>query len=429
MPLTVAYIVLWLPEPSQTFVLDEVNTLWELGLPVQVYTLYGPRPARRLAGLAPVRAAVHHLGSRALPRLLGSLRRLPTEFGPEAVRFLAKVSCRRWRSLETAGEALWAAVAGVHLAGLFRRQGVQHIHASWANGPATAAWVAATLAGIPFSFCGRAHDIYPPDGALQEKILAAAFVRTENEANRRYLADLVPAAADKFLTIYNGVPLAGDRIVRPAPGPPFVILALGRFVVKKGFHVLLAACRLLQERGLEFRLVLAGDGPERQRLEGLIQSYGLQDRVALPGFVGHGEVHRLLAAAHLFVMPSIVAPGGDRDGTPTVIAEALQHEVPVVATAVCGIPEMVRPGVTGWLVPPSDPPALATAMAQALADPAAARRRAQRGRVLMASRFASRENYGRLRALFQAAIQGGEPALRQELSQQRKDFLVAAEPA
>ena len=75
-------------------------------------------------------------------------------------------------------------------------------------------------------------------------------------------------------------------------------------------------------------------------------------------------------------MPSIVAPSGDRDGTPTVIAEALLHEVPVVATRVCGIPEMVRPGETGWLVPPEDPQALAAAIREALADPAEAHRRA-----------------------------------------------------
>jgi colanic acid/amylovoran biosynthesis glycosyltransferase len=107
-----------------------------------------------------------------------------------------------------------------------------------------------------------------------------------------------------------------------------------------------------------------------------------------------------MAAAHLFVMPSIVAPSGDRDGTPTVIAEALLHEVPVVATQVCGIPEMVRPGETGWLVPPQDPPALAAAITQALAAPAEARRRAKNGSRLMREQFDSRKNYRRLLSWF-----------------------------
>ena len=101
-------------------------------------------------------------------------------------------------------------------------------------------------------------------------------------------------------------------------------------------------------------------------------------------------------------MPSIVAPGGDRDGTPTVIAEALLHEVPVVATQVCGIPEMVRPGETGWLVPPADPQALAQAISQALADPAEARRRALHGSRLMREQFDSWKNYRRLMARFES---------------------------
>lgn len=414
MPLKVAYITLWLPEPSQTFVLDEVNTLTDLGFPVEVFTLYGPRSARRLSGLPEVRPRLCHLGSRAIPRLLQSLLRLPGDFGSRGPQFLSRALLRRWRSLETAAEALWAGVAGVHLAEVFLARNIGHIHASWANGPATAAWVASSLSGIPFSFCARAYDIYPPDGALKEKILAAALVRTENDANRRYLADLLPAAAAKIKTIYNGVPLRVAAAGPPPAGPPFILLAIGRFVVKKGFHVLLAACHRLQQNGLDFQLILAGDGPERPHLTALIQRYGLQTRVQLPGFVDRRQVARLLTQTNLFVMPSIVAPGGDRDGTPTVIAEALLHQVPVVATAVCGIPEMVRPGETGWLVPPEDSQALAAAITQALADPGEARRRAARGFALMQAEFDSRQNYRRLMTLIEAATIHRQAAMRQK---------------
>ena len=188
--------------------------------------------------------------------------------------------------------------------------------------------------------------------------------------------------------------------------PPYKILALGRFVVKKGFAVLLEACRLLAQKGLDFQLTLAGDGPERVHLQELVQSYHLGSQVKMPGFVDHNQVTRLMTEAHLFVMPSIVAPSGDRDGTPTVIAEALLHEVPVVATQVCGIPEMVRPGDTGWLVPPEDPQALALAITQALADPVEAHRRALNGSQLMREQFDSWKNYRRLMARFQSLVAG-----------------------
>ncbi|MGB8990680.1 MAG: glycosyltransferase, partial [Desulfobaccales bacterium] len=358
----VAYVLLWFPEPSQTFVLDEVNTLVRLGLDVRVYTLYGPRPAAAVAGMAQVLAPVHHLGTAALGRLLRDLLRVGRVYGPGAAPFLRQVAVRRWRSLETVGEALWACLAGVHLAGLLRADGVDHIHAPWANGPATAAWVASRLSGISFSFSGRAHDLYPPDGALAEKMAAAAFIRTNTRSNHRYLADLYPHLAGKVVNVYNGVSLPPPTGLRPPAAPPFHLLALGRLVAKKGFPVLLEACRHLAAQGVDFRLTLAGDGPERGKLRDLIDCYGLADRVSLPGAVPHREVPRLMAASNLLVMPSLIAPSGDRDGIPNVILEALLGEVPVVASAVSGIPEVIREGDTGWLVPPGDPAALAQAV-------------------------------------------------------------------
>ncbi|MBM4272916.1 MAG: glycosyltransferase family 4 protein [Deltaproteobacteria bacterium] len=388
----VAYILLFFPEPTETFVLDEVNTLIGLGLEVEVYSLYGPRSPARLAGLARPAAPVFHLGLASLGSLLQDLWRTGRNDRP-TISFLLRVLARRWRTLETAGEAAWSALAGVHLARRFKARGVTHIHASWANGPATAAWVASRISGIPFSFCARAHDIYPPDGALEEKLAAARWVRTENRANLRYLAQLCPSQARKLNSIYNGVPLEAPTDSSPPAAPPFRLLALGRLVVKKGFAVLLEACRLLAHQGLEFQLTLAGAGPQERALRRMIEIYGLESRVSLPGFAPHREVPRLLAQAHLFVMPSIIAPSGNRDGTPTVILEALQHGVPVVATDICGISEMVRPGETGWLVRPGDAPALAAAIQVALSHPQEAQRRAQWGRRLVQQEFDSRKNY------------------------------------
>jgi colanic acid/amylovoran biosynthesis glycosyltransferase len=402
----VAYLLLWFPEASQTFVLDEVNTLVRLGLDVRVYTLYGPRPAARLQGLAEVLAPVRHLGLASLPVLVRDLLRLGRTWGPGAAGFLRRVAERRWRSLETAGEALWAALAGVHLAGLLTADGISHLHAPWANGPATAAWVAATLSGLPFSFSGRAHDLYPPDGALAEKMAAASFVRTNTLANQRFLAQLCPHLAGKVVNIYNGVSLTPPAGPRRSPAPPFHLLALGRLVPKKGFSVLMEACRRLAARGMDFRLTLAGDGPEQAKLRALSDGSGLAGRISLPGAVPHREVTRLMAAADLLVMPSLIAPSGDRDGIPNVILEALICQVPVVASAVSGIPEVIKDGDTGWLTPPGDPDALAQTLAAALADAGEARRRAERGRALVAREFDSMRNYGRLKAWFE-----GNPAL------------------
>ncbi|MBW1992586.1 MAG: glycosyltransferase family 4 protein [Deltaproteobacteria bacterium] len=405
----IAYILLWFPEPSQTFVLDEVNTLVRLGAAVKVYTLYGPRPPSQVAGMGPAAAPVQPLGTACIPAILKELVCSLRNSGGEARRFLIYVLKRRWRSWESAGEALWAALAGFYLAPRFLREGVGHIHAPWADGPATAAWVASGLSGIPFSFCARAHDVYPPDGALKEKLAAAAFVRAESRATRNYLVALAPGAAPKLTVIYNGLPLPANPAPPRPPQPPYRLTALGRFVEKKGFAGLLLACRHLRDQGLDFRLTLAGDGPQRRRLCRLIREYNLEEQVELPGFVPHRRVPDLLRGSDLFIMPSRIDPSGDRDGIPTVILEALAHEVPVVATAVSGLPEVIHPGETGWLVPPDDPLALAQAVMEALSRPKEAHRRARVGRRLVSREFDSLRNYARLKALLESRGTGTGP--------------------
>ena len=397
----VAYCLLWLPEPSQTFVLDEVNTLYQLGLDLQVFTLYGPRPHHLVAGMAPVLAPVQRLGLASLGTLFLDLLRLIRDRRSTARLVLAETLVRKWRRLETAGEAIWATLAGVHLGQRLPGAAFAHIHAPWADGPATAAWVASRLNAIPFSFGAHARDIYPPDGALHEKLRAASFIRTASAINRDYFLALEPTAADKITVIHAGVPLASAPAARRTPRPPYQLLALGRFVPKKGFPVLLTACRELAARGLDFHLTLAGDGPQYKELLELVQSYGLTRRVSLPGFVPHRLVPEFFHRADLFVMPCIMDAKGDMDGLPTVIMEALAQEVPVVATDISGVREIVLPGQTGWLLPPDDPQALAQAILEALEHPGEARRRAQAGKRLVMKEFDSQKNYGRLKTLLE----------------------------
>ena len=152
--------------------------------------------------------------------------------------------------------------------------------------------------------------------------------------------------------------------------PPYRLLAVGRFCRTKGFDVLIDACALLARRGFRFQLTLVGAGLPwptaviRRR----IRAHGLRARVFLPGFVSHDRMSELYAAADIFVMPSVVHHTGDRDGIPNVIMEALSHGLPVVATRVSGIPEVIEDGVTGRLVPQRDPEALADAIEALAAD-------------------------------------------------------------
>lgn len=382
----VAYIIHWFPNPSETFIFHEVTKLREMGLPLRVFTLYG-RLTANVSFHMSCAGPVERLG---IPFLRGIPEVLLYWSGraPDLFRRLCRhVPWKRWSDLENAGENLWAFLCGFRMAQLFERDGIEHIHAAWANGPATAAWVASRLTGIPFSLAAHATDIYPPDGALEDKIRECTFVRSENWANVDHLIRHAGDNAYKIHMIYSGHPMRSAPRAAVAMAPPYRILGLGRFVPKKGFDFLIRSCKILQERGLEFQLVLGGDGRCRRALSKLASRLGLDEKVLLPGFVPYGRVSDFLQTGDLFVMPSVVDSTGDRDGLPNVILEALLHRLPVVATDVCGIREVILDGKTGLLVPQKDPHALANAIVEMIGNRSRALEMAENGRSLVLKAF------------------------------------------
>jgi len=402
-----AYILLWFPEPSETFIFREVVNLRRLGLPLTVFTLYG----RLTRSLSPeMRAFSEDVCRLGIP----ALKHLPKDIlywrkrRPRIVRRLFRtVLPRRWRSLETTGESLWAFLCGFTLARLFKASGVEHIHAPWASGPATAAWVASILAGIPFSFTARAGDIYPPDGALCEKIQACTFVRTNTGANVEYLKRFAGPHSNKIHLIYNGFPISRFRDAPVKMAPPFRLIALGRFAGKKGYDVLLRACRLLNERGVDFHLTLAGSGPRGILLKRLCSRLGLNDRVNFPGFIPYDRVPELLCSGDIFVMPSVIDKSGDRDGIPNVIMEALLHRLPVVASNVSAIGEVIQDGKTGLLVEPGNPEALARGIEKMTNNREAALAMARNGRAVVLERFDPEQNHRKVLELYRKKITPG----------------------
>jgi glycosyltransferase involved in cell wall biosynthesis len=171
--------------------------------------------------------------------------------------------------------------------------------------------------------------------------------------------------------------VTGGLAVEPAgemEGPPGYLLFVGRLRIRKGVEVLLEALRELRGRVPGAVLKIAGDGEHRAALERKAAGLGLGSAVSFLGNRDGSRVRTLLAGAAALVVPSIY------EGMPLVVLEAMERGVPVVASAVSGIPEVVVDGETGWLVPPEDPEALAGALAAVLEDPAEARRRGEAGR-------------------------------------------------
>ena len=396
-----AYILLWFPKPSETFIFGEVTSLLEMGLPLQVYTLYGRWHRWLSPEMKSLPVKVERLGIPLVGRLHREAFRWFVRDPAGMARLLREFLVRPWRGAEKTGESLWAFPCAFYLARRFQEEGIEHIHAPWACGPATAAWLASRLTGIPFTFTARSWDIHPPDSLILEKIRDAALVRGETRSAIEHLARLPGVDPGKFRLTYNGVPLRASLSAPVSMRPPYGLLALGRFVEKKGFEYLIRACGALKSSGLDFRLTLAGDGPLRANLKRMVRGLGLSGRVDFPGFVPYHGVSELFLRADLFIAPSVIEESGDVDGIPTVLMESLTHGVPVIATSVGGIPELVEDGVTGLLIPQRDPQAVERAILWSLSNRERSVEMAERGRARVLDQFDPRRNHALVLRLYE----------------------------
>lgn len=399
-----AYLIGSFPVPSQRFILREVLAVRALGAEVDVYAV------RHLAAdwldererevLTTVRAIPAVLSWPSLRAHAHFLRRHPRRYAATLGAML-RMPRRRWylvfRLVDGFLRAPWVARS------VQASSGPPHLHAHFALRATELAMAVAGLTAGSYSFTAHAYDIYREPSGLEHKIRGARFVVTCTGANVKYLRALCPEVPpERIRLVYHGLeagPGPAVRAPRRETAPPLVLTA-GRLIRKKGFDVFIAACAELARRGVAFRAAIVGDGPLRTQLEGQIRSAHLTDRIHLLGWRSYRDLVTLYQEAAVFALPSRIAEDGDRDGIPNVLIEALQYRVPVVATAVSAIPEVVRNGETGWLVGPNDPAALAEGLATALGDPASAQVLASAGRDFVNREFDAARNAARLLAMF-----------------------------
>ena len=249
----------------------------------------------------------------------------------------------------------------------------QLLHAHFATESTATAMELAAEHELPFTFTAHGYDIHrkpPPDFAA--RAAAARAVVTVSAANAEYIANAFGVPRGHIRVIPCGVdtesfrPLPTQGASEPASpaiqgGDP-VILCVARHVKVKNLDVLLEACAALRRRGTRFRCIMLGDGPARAGLEATRARLGLQDVVEMPGAAHQGEVLECWRRASVGVLTS------ENEGMPVSLMEAAACGVPVVATRVGGVPELVEDGVTGLLTPPGDAHALASALDRCLRD-------------------------------------------------------------
>jgi glycosyltransferase involved in cell wall biosynthesis len=361
----VAYVLRRFPKLSETFIVNEILALEALGQPLCVFSLQPSRDSRFHEDVSRIKASITYppdlFELRKLLRYnLRAARRNPRGYARALCDALIRLRPQPWRLLQ----------AG-YLSERARCLHVRHLHSHFATEATRVAALASRISGIPYSFTAHAVDIYK--NVVDQRLLArhlerAAFAVAVSETSLSDLRKIVDHSAHKIVRLYNGIDLERFQ-PRPRSSPqPFTILSVARLVEKKGLHLLVEACRQLRERGAAFRCWIVGKGAERARLQAAIRYHGLGDRVELLGAHNHAEIVARYRSADLFVLPCLVTADGNRDGLPVSLVEALASGLPVVATPVTGIPEVVRDGENGLLVPCGDASRLAEAIESLMRD-------------------------------------------------------------
>jgi len=410
--LRIAYVIpAYPPAPSQPFVVNEMVQVQDAGNALFIVPLYAGSDGavrhrtferlRPLGVLAPALLSLRIVALALRTTFAHPLRMLRTLVA--AHRAAGSNPFAHARLLLLAPKALAAAT-------WLRQQGVERIHAHFASQTADVAAIAGGVSGIPFSFTAHAYDIYSTalrvrNDTLDWKLRTARQVFTVNDYAGELLRARLPARdRHRVQTVYVGIPMQLFQAEPPAPrADVFRMLCVARLCEKKGLDTLVDACAALRDRGLAFELRLFGDGPLRQPLADQIAERALETRVHLRDGISQEDVAREMRACHVFVMPCRRDRSGDMDGIPTVFMEAMATARPVISCPMSGVPELVRNGDTGLLVPPDDPRALADAIVRLASDDGLRVALGDRGRALVERQHDERLTAGSLLAKIRAA--------------------------
>ena len=396
---------------SHTFIQREVAALRAAGVDVHTFSIRGTGP-EHLVG--PEQRSEHARTFYVLEAAARPWRALRAHGAA-----LGRSPATWWRMMRAAwttgsGEArarLYGLIyfhEAVVLAEELRARGVVHLHNHFATGSCTVARLAAPLAGITWSFTvhGPGDLAEPARWRLDDKVAQASFVACISSFARSQVM-LHASRADwpKLHVIHCGI--EPGRYDRPRAGRRGELLFVGRLAAEKGVPVLLAALALARQVRPSLTLTLVGDGPHRSALEREVRSLGLSDAVTFLGYRSQEEVAQILSRSAALVLPSFA------EGVPVVLMEAMATGLPVVATRIAGVAELVEDGVSGRVVPPGEEEDLAQAMLDVTESVATAERMGAAGRSRVQAEFdLSTEVAGLVRLMAWARSGGPRPARR-----------------
>lgn len=376
------YVFERFPSFTQTFCAREIRQWHQLGAQFPIYALRSVDEE----GLRHFPAELYE-ETQVVPDVDRLAKRWWTPFSFHARTCKGRLY-ERWGREGGRRRALEAAWLGPRLLAA----GVRHVHSHFAGRAARTAFWLKQCHGISFSFTAHANDFFvdAPGLFLEDLFGEAEFVVTVSDFSARQLAESFPQAAQKIHRVYNGIDVEAfardlSKPAQPSLGEPPLILSVGRYIEKKGFPDLIAACGLLGD--LDFRCMLVGEGPMEEELRQEVARLGLEGKVEIAGPKTEPEIRELLAKSRVFALACCREKDGGMDNLPTVIMEAMAAGLPVVSTLIAGVPEMVLEQQTGALVSEHDAPALAEALRAFLTDAGRAAEFGRQGREIARERF------------------------------------------
>lgn len=400
----VAYLVSQYPAVNHTFILREIVALRAGGFDIDVVSIRPPdRPASAMTDvergeLSRTRAVKDvSLAAAAAAQLAEAVTNPAGYFRGLAQAF------RMGRGSAPATLSHLFYFAEAVIAGRWMRaRGVTHFHTHFSS---TVGLLLARVFPITWSITIHGPEEFNDTTGffMGEKIASAKFVAAiSSYARSQILRCCDPQLWDKVHTCRLGV----DGSVfaprpEPAGGEPPEILCVGRLAPVKAQYILIEALPILAARGVPAVLRLVGDGPDRAMLEAAAARMGISQRVIFDGWRNQDEVRDRYRRASVFAMASFA------EGIPVVLMEAMGMEIPVLATRIMGIPELIEDGKSGLLVPPADPAALADALERLLTDAELRRALGPEGRRRVLEDFDLATNGARLAAVFRRYL-GGE---------------------
>jgi colanic acid/amylovoran biosynthesis glycosyltransferase len=400
----IAYIMSRFPKITETFILYEIIALKRRGYDVRIYPLLRERAPVVHPDAEPLVAEARYLPFLSWPILRSHIQIMAHSpvayFGALGAILAGTFGSRRF----FAG-AIAFFPKTVHAARLMKDEGIEHVHCHFASHPAAAGFVIHRLTGIRFSFTAHGSDLHVDRHMLCAKLSEASFVVGISEDNRQLIgSECGEQALDKTIVLHCGV---DTDVFQPrrerSSGGRLRVICVGTLHEVKGQTFLIEACRRLALAGIELECQLVGTGPDRSNLERQIEEAGLRDRITLLGARTREEIASLLNAADVLVAPSVPTARGSREGIPVVLMEAMSTALPVVASRLSGIPELVEDGRTGILVQPGDPGGIAKALERLAHDPALGLALGRAGRETVLRDFNVAVNAARLGTLFEAS--------------------------